>query len=155
MDKNEVAKLDGKARSVFNVSECHTFIDSQYDIVLGESIGKTGPLVVAILKAKNATPEVDFVLRWDEKANYLDVEPPVNATRAQKQKFRNGTDGYSGHHPEKIGSSLRVFKVDITWNYKGLYHGEIGYNLAREVESKTSIGLSVSTHSSVPNLTGH
>ena len=155
MDKNEVAKLDGKARSVFNVSECHTFIDSQYDIVLGESIGKTGPLVVAILKAKNATPEVDFVLRWDEKANYLDVEPPVNATRAQKQKFRNGTDGYSGHHPEKIGSGPHVFKVDIIWNCKGLYRGEIGFSLARAVESKISIGPSVSAHYSVTNLADH
>jgi len=144
-----VAERDGKARSAFNVSECHTFIDSQYDIVLGKPIGNTGPLVVAILKAKNATPEADFVLRWDEKANRLDVEPPVNASRRQKQMFRNGTNGYSGHQPEKIGSGPRVFKVDIIWNCKGLYHGEIGYNLAREVELKTSIGLSASAHIAV------
>jgi len=155
MDKNKVAERDGKARSAFNVSESHTFIDSQYDIVPGKPIGKTGPLVIATLKAKNATQEANFVLRWDEKDNRLDVEPPVNASRRQKQMFRNGTNGYSGHHPEKIGSSLRVFKVDITWNYKGLYHGEIGYNLAREVEAKTSIDLSVSTHSSVTDLTDH
>ena len=88
MDKDKVAERDGKARSAFNVSECHTFIDSQYDIVLGKPIGKTGPLVIAILKAKNATPEADFALRWDENANRLDVEPPVNASRRQKQMFR-------------------------------------------------------------------
>jgi len=155
MDKNKVAERDGKARSAFNVSECHTFIDSQYDIVLGKPIGNTGPLVVSILKAKNATPEADFMLRWDEKANRLDVEPPVNASKRQKRMFRNGTNGYSGHQPERIGSDPRVFKVDIIWNCMELYHGEIGFNLAREVESKTSIGLSVSAHHGFTKLADH
>lgn len=155
MDKNKVAERDGKARSAFNVSECHTFIDSQYDIVLGKPIGETGPLVVAKLEAKDAPPKAAFILRWDEKANCLDVEPPANATRKQKQLFRNGTNGYSGHHPEKIGSGPRVFEVDIVWNCKGLYHGEIGFSLGREVEAKVSIGLCVSAHNGVTKLADH
>jgi len=146
MDINKVAKRDGKARSAFNVSERHTFIHPEYDIVLdGRQIGPTGLLVIARLKPKNArtgtSPE--FVLRWDEKDNHLDVDP-VDVSRAEESQFKKGTSDYYGHHADKLRSGPRVFEANIEWHGQPVYHGEIRFSLAREAETRVAIGLSTS-----------
>jgi hypothetical protein len=146
MDTNEVAKRDGKARRVFNVSERHTFIHAEYDIVPnGAQIGPTGPLIIARLKPRNATigtlPE--FVLRWDEKDKRLDVDP-VHVSGAEERQFRRGTSGYYGHHADRLDSGPRVFEANIEWHGQPIYHGEIGFSLAREVEARVSLELSAS-----------
>jgi len=155
MNTNKAAKRDGKARSTFNVSERHTFVHAEYDIILKDGqIGPTGLLVVARLKPKNATigtwPE--FVLRWDERDNLLDVDP-VNVSGAEKSLFKEGTNNYYGHHASKFRSGPRVFEVDIGWNGQSVYCGEIRFSLAREVETKSALGLrpSVSESSSKEN----
>ena len=154
MDTNKVAERDGKARSAFSVSERHTFIHPEYDIVLDDGqIGPTGPLVIARLKPKNATigtlPE--FVLRWDEKDNRLDVDP-VNGSSAEESQFKKGTSNYYGHHADKLRSGPRVFEINIRWD-QPVYRGEIRFSLAREVETKSAIRLnpSVSESSSKGN----
>jgi hypothetical protein len=146
MDTNEVAKRDGKARRAFNVSEQHTFIHAEYDMVLdGAQIGPTGLLIIARLKPRNATigtlPE--FVLRWDEKDKHLDVDP-VDVSEAEERQFRRGTRGYYGHHAHKLDSGPRVFEANIGWNGQAIYHGEIRFNLAREAEARVALGLSAS-----------
>ena len=146
MNINKVAKRDGKARSALNVSEQHTSIHPEYDIVLdGGQIGPTGLLVIARLKPKNATigtlPE--FVLRWDEKDTHLDVDP-VDVSKAGESQFKKGTSNYYGHHADKLHSGPRVFEANIGWHGQPVYHGEIRFNLAREVEAKAAIGLSTS-----------
>jgi hypothetical protein len=144
MDINEVAKRDGKARSAPNISERHTFIHPEYDIILdGGQIGPTGLLVIARLKPKNATIRTlpEFVLRWDEKDNHLDLDP-VDVSKAEKSQFKKGTSNYYGHHAEKLRSGPRVFEVNIVWHGQPIYHGEIIFNLAREVEARVALGLS-------------
>jgi hypothetical protein len=146
MDKDKVAKRDGKARSAFNVSEQHTFIHSEYDIVLdGKQIEPTGLFVIARLKLRNAKigtlPE--FILRWDEKDNRLDVDP-VNVTKDEVIQFKKGTSNYYGHHPVKLRSDPRVFEVNIRWDGRPVYHGEIRFSLAREAEITAGVGLSTS-----------
>ena len=146
MDANKVTKRDGKARSAFNVNERHTFIHPGYDIVLdGRQIGSTGLLVIARLRPKNAKigtlPE--FVLRWDEKDNHLDVDP-VGVSEAEKSQFRKGTSDYYGHHADKLQSGPRVFETNIGWHGHRIYHGEIRFNLAREAEARVGLGLSAS-----------
>ena len=146
MDINEVAKRDGKARSAPNISEQHTFIHPEYEIVQdGSQIGHTGLLVIARLKPKNATigalPE--FVLRWDEKDNNLDVDP-VDVSKDEKKQFEKGTSRYYGHRPVKLRSDPRVFEANIGWHGQPVYQGEIKFNLARKVEVKAAIGLSTS-----------
>ena len=141
MDTNEVAKRDGKARRAFNVSERHTFIHAEYEIVLdGAQIGPTGPLIIARLKRKNATTGTlpEFVLRWDEKDNRLDVDP-VGVSEAEERQFKKGPSGYYGHHADKLDSGPRVFEANIGWHGQPIYHGEIRFNLAREVETESAL----------------
>jgi len=145
MDRNKVAKRDGKARSALNVSEQRTYMHTEYDIVLGnEQIEPTGRLVIARLKPRVATTGIlpEFVLRWDEKANSLDVDL-VNGSRAEAREFKRGTSNYYGHHPKKVGSGPRVFEVNVGWHGQQVYHGKISFGLAREVEAAATIGLNV------------
>ena len=139
MDKDKAAKRDGKARSAFNVSEQHTFIHPGYDIVLdGRQIGPTGLLVIARLRPRNAKVGTlpEFILRWDEKDNRIDVDP-VNVSKAKKSQFY-------GHHAAKLPSSPWVFEVNIEWDGRPVYQGEIRFNLAREAEATAVLGLSAS-----------
>jgi|GEM_PF-3074736 len=150
MDPNKVAKQDGKARSAFNVSERHTFIRPAYEIVLdGQQIRPTGLLVIARLRPKNATITTlpEFVLRWDEKDNHLDVDP-VDASKAEVSKFKKGTSSYYGHHAEKSQSGSRVFEANIGWHGYRIYQGEIRFNLARKTEATAVLGLSTSASTS-------
>ena len=146
MDRNEVAKRDGKARRAFNVSEQQTYIHTEYDMILyGEQIELTGRLIIARLRPRNARQGYfpEFVLRWDEKANSLDVDS-VNTPEAETIAFKQGTDKYYGHHTKKAGSESRVFEVNTGWHGCQVYHGEIRFSLAREVESIIQIGTVVS-----------
>ena len=54
MDRNKVARRDGKTHSAFNVVERHTFIHEEYHMVPGGAgIGPTGLLIIAGLEPKN------------------------------------------------------------------------------------------------------
>lgn len=146
MDRDEVAKRDGKARRVFNISEQRIYKHTDYDIILGsEQIEPTGLLVVASLKPKDVRhgqlPK--FVLRWDEKANVLDVDS-MNTTKDEVKAFKDGTNDYYGHHPKKIGSSPRKFDVCIGWNGHQVYHGKIAFSIGREVDTATGLGITTS-----------
>ena len=146
MDKDKVAKRDGKARSAFNEYEQHTFIHPEYDIVLdGKQIGPTGFLVIARLKLRNATIRTlpEFILRWDEKGNHLNVDP-VGVSKTKKRRFKKGNSNYYGHLAVKLPSGTRVLEVNIGWNGRPVYHGEISFNLAREQELTAVVGLSAS-----------
>jgi len=145
MDTNKVAKRDGKARSTFNVTEQHTYIHPEYDIVLDNGqIGATGLLVIARLKPRDGTAQTlpEFMLRWDEKDNRLDVDP-VNVSEVEDSEFKKGTNDSYGHHPKKVSSSPRIFEVDVLWHGQQVYHGKIGFNLARKVSATVAVGLRV------------
>lgn len=146
MDINKAAKRDGKARSAFNLSEQHTFIHPEYHIVLdGKQIGSTGLFVIARLKLRNATigtlPE--FRLRWDEKGNHLNVDP-AGVSKTKRGKFEKGTGNYYGHRAVELPSGTRVLEVNIGWDGRPVYNGEIRFSLAREAEITTVVGLSTS-----------
>jgi hypothetical protein len=146
IDKDKVAKRDGKARSAFNLSEQHTFIHPEYDIVPDDAqIGHTGHFVIARLKPGNATigtlPE--FILRWDDKGNHLNVDP-VCGSKTKKVKFKKGTGNYYGHRAVKLPSGTRVLEVNIGWGGQLVYQGEIRFSLTREAAITTAVGVSTS-----------
>jgi hypothetical protein len=147
MDIQEVAKHDGKARRTINVSESTFYIDYNYviDTYDNNEITKTGLLVVANLHSKNRLTKksIEFLFRWDGKANTLDIDP-CHATSKERSKFISGTNGYSGHHPKKLTSATREYEVELIWEGKRLYHGKIGFGLARVVVSSTSLVINLS-----------
>jgi hypothetical protein len=151
MDIKKVEQRDGKARRTFNVSEEHTYIHPEYDIVMGsEEIGSTGLLAIVRLRPKNTktgtSPE--FVLRWDNKDNQLDVDA-VNVSEKEQSAFRKPSTGYYGHHPARIGAGNRIFEVNVRWRGQQIYCGKVRFNLGREVESIATMGYkpSASTRS--------
>lgn len=144
MDTSKVAGRNGKARRAFNVSEEHILKHPQYDIVLdGVQIGRTGLLVIARLRPKNVAKGTfpEFVLRWDEKANQLDVDP-LDVSEAELAEFRRGTSDYYGHHTDKVGAGPKVFETSIGWRGHAIYHGQIRFSLAREVEIRCGLSAS-------------
>lgn len=147
MDSKEVAERDGKARRTIDVNESTFHIDSNYviDTYDNNEITKTGLLIIAKLHPKEQLPtkSTEFLFRWDGKANTLDIDPR-NATAKERAKFTSGTSGYSGHHPKKLTSATREYEVELIWEGKRLYHGKIGFSLARVVVSSTSLGINVS-----------
>jgi len=156
MDIKKVEQRDGKARRVFNAVEEHTYISPEYDMVIGdEEIGATGLLTIARLKLKNASKGIspEFVFRWDDKDNRLDIDA-VNASKKQQIAFRNGNTQYHGHHPIKISTGPRIFQVNIVWSGQKVYCGELGFSLARDVEVKVAIGLKASASISSAKSTG-
>jgi hypothetical protein len=146
MDRNQVAKCDGKARSAPKISEQHTFIHADYEIVIEHAlIRHTGPLIIARLKPKDTRIGTlpTFVFRWDERDNHLDVDP-VNVSEAETSQFKDGTGGYCGHHTVKFSSNLRTFAADIGWRAERIYQGQITFNLARNVKCDVAVGVSTS-----------
>ncbi len=144
MKPNEVKKRKA-ARTVFNISETHTYMNKKYEMTLysGNKIGSTGRLDVARLIPKGSKSGTlpAFIFRWDEKDDALDIDPE-NASEAVIKEFEKGTSNYYGHHTRKIGSDPRVYESDIGWRGQKVYHGQIGFNLGWEAELKTAIGLS-------------
>jgi len=144
MDIQEVAKRDGKARRTMNVNESTYYIDSDYviDMYDNNKITNTGLLTIANLhKNKHLTTKsTEFLFRWDGKTNTLDIDP-CNALPNERAKFKKGTRNYSGHHPKKLPSGGWEYECKIIWGGKQLYHGKIGFNLAREVAASTGIAV--------------
>lgn len=65
-----------------------------------------------------------FILRWDEKANTLDVDI------YKGDKIRNNlwsTKGYNGHHAQEIEN--RIFKIDISIPNTKIFSGIINTGL--------------------------
>jgi hypothetical protein len=127
-----------------NITESHEYIDGRYVIAMfsGIEIGPTGLLVISRLTL-NKTEEVglpEFLFRWDEKSNELDIEPE-DTSRSKANLFKRGTARYHGHHTTKIGSGPRVFEADIWWEGKQIYKGQIGFSLARDVAAFVSVGV--------------
>ncbi|MDD5591087.1 MAG: hypothetical protein PHY18_04075 [Dehalococcoidales bacterium] len=147
MDRKKVEQRNGKARKAFNMVEKRTYISPEYDMVLGnEEISSTGPLVIARLKLKNADKKgtlPEFLFRWDEKDNHLDIDA-LDTSKKRQILFRNGNTEYYGHRPTRISTSPRIFQIEIAWSGNKVYSGEFGFSLGRDVEAKTAIGIKTS-----------
>ena len=131
MNIKEVVERDG-AKAILNISEAREYVHPDYDLVLGErQIGPTGLLTIAKLKLKNprtgSLPE--FVFRWDDKDDHLDVDS-LSALEKEQRLFKRETDGYYGHHSMIISISPRVFEINLMWCGQVIYQGRLKFNLS-------------------------
>jgi hypothetical protein len=131
MDIEEVEERDG-AKATLDVSGEHEYIHPDYDLVLGEGkIGPTGLLSIARLRLKNprtgSLPE--FVLRWDDKDDCLDVDS-LSELEEEQRLFKKGTGEYYGHHSVRISISPRVFEISLMWRGQLIYRGRLKFNLS-------------------------
>lgn len=151
MDIKKVEERDGKARATLNVSEEHKYIHPDYDLVLGEGeISPTGLLAIATLKLKNPRTGVlpEFILRWDDKDDRLDVDS-LSKLEKEQRLFRKGTGEYYGHHSVRISFSHRVFEINLAWRGQVIYHGKLKFNLSRDVEARDAVVLKATASASL------
>jgi hypothetical protein len=141
MDTKKVEERDGKARATLNVSEEHKYIRPDYDLVLGKGeIGPTGLLAIATLKLKNSGAGVlpEFILRWDDKDDWLDVDS-LSKLEKEQRLFRKGIGEYYGHHAVRISVSPRVFRINLVWQGQVIYRGKLKFNLSRDLEVRDTV----------------
>jgi len=155
MNRDKISKRERRARRTRNVSETHRELDLNYDVSIfsGREITEHGLLEIGELKSKHGLYNIrpSFRFRWHEEYDALDVDVEGASTvciNKFKKDTKNASD-YSGHHTVRIGSSPRVFDVNIMWQGKQIYRGHISFNLEFEVIATATVGISASVSYSV------
>lgn len=147
VNPKKVATRDGKAFSTNKIEIKETrYLNPKYEIAVCSTnpITPTGLLIVGKLNPKE-TGLPDFCFRWDEKAEALDVDID-GVSEAEKEDFKNGRNGYQGHHTIRIASSNdRIFELDIGTPQIKVFTGCLSVCLNRELElnEKTSLTDSI------------
>ena len=128
--KQKIQKLSNQDK-VSKISDLHLeikYIDPRYKLEPCDGIiGETGKLEVLKLVA-DLIKEPYFVARWDQRAEHLDIDMK-NATKVAVRKFKNGIDGYAGHHTDRtINPKRRVFEINIGIPERAIFHGEVSFS---------------------------
>ncbi len=147
MDRDKIAKKDGRARRTIDVVEIERkYISPDYELTLysDSEIGDTGRLDIGVLepKRKPVPPLPWFSLRWDERATAIDADAD-DCTAEERNLFRRNAQGYLGHHTVILDIPGRVAEWKLMWKGGCLYHGKIRCPVGREVESTAAIGIRV------------
>ena len=133
MDKEKVKIENGKVFSLGKIDMVMIFRkDKDYELecYVDNRIGDTGRLDIGkIASNKKELPE--FIFRWDENKEALDVDLCVN------DKIDNSLwkqPGCSGHHSKRIISEEgRVFELDIIINNRNIFQGRIRVPVNRKI----------------------
>lgn len=135
MDRNKVSKKDGKVFSSNEVGFTKIeYLSDDYKLMpfSHNKITETGHLIIGKLMPRKDILPI-FTFRWDEKKGELDVDIN-NASDDIKQKFKEGINGYKGHHTTRvIGEDERVFRANISLPDK-IFQGNIKVAVHREKE---------------------
>jgi len=151
LDPKEVIR-DGRAFGVNKVEAEVDYKCEDYDLKCysGREITKTGLLKVAALKPRRKSlPE--FVFRWDEKTEILDVDI-LNAPKSAERKFKEEVGGYKGHHTRRIPDSKdrKLFEALIEIPLLGtVFRGRIIAPLHRKLDLSESLGLAEDSQSTI------
>ena len=144
MDIEKVVIRNGKAFKTNEVKVNIDYIDARYELFIypRNKITPTGLLTVGELKTKDK-PLPEFLFRWDEKDDNLDVDIN-NVSRDKKRKFEHGQGGYGGHHPKRIPDEKnKIFGVDIKIPDFQVFKGKISFGLHRELKGTLNLKPSV------------
>jgi hypothetical protein len=145
VEKDDVAKRDGKTRKIFNITENHTDLDNKYIAFFPpiSEIGTTGLLKIGNLNPADAERYKlpIFRIRWDEKADAVDVDAYDSQTDSIIREFEDGRNGSWGHHSQKLDTKPRTFAIEVGWEDKLIYSGQVSFNLHKEAEFINRIGL--------------
>lgn len=133
MDNEKLYRRKGKnvfrVDKAFNIKISPTYNHLDYHLLASETqkIRETGLITLFTLKRKIPSGP-SFVGRWDENKSVLDVDI-LGVDKETETKFKLGKDGYSGHHPERISISPRLFRIDIKIPGQDIFQGEVSFNV--------------------------
>lgn len=105
------------------------YLNAKYKFKLLPDTSATETGLVRVMELIPTIPEMpNFILRWDEKADTLDVDIYKNGQLCNELW---DIDGYEGHHTQKIGN--RIFKINIVIPNEEIFKGIINVGLLMEI----------------------
>ena len=133
MDRKKVIEENGKVFSTGKIECLEIFYkDKDYELQLycNNKISETGLLDIGELSSnKQSLPE--FIFRWDEKKEALDVDVYIN-DKIDRDLWE--LVGYKGHHSRRnYAENGRVFEIDIHIPNRHIFHGSIRVPVNRKL----------------------
>ena len=110
-------------------------VDANYDFEVYEKgqITEHARLIVARLKPKIDTlPHFSF--RWDYRYDHLNVDIHGVGT-TERDWFREGLHGYSGHLPRRLGDPQHTFEVSVWMPGTHVFRGSMSFVLHKYAET--------------------
>lgn len=140
------------ANGVFNIKvEPINYLNPKYELEILDDNPTTeqGLLLIGkLIPKQRSLPQ--FLLRWDEKGNHLNVD-----IVPQEEDWVRETNGYKGHRPDKVdGYKCRAFSLIIKIPTLNVIDAIISFNLARGVSTKSSITVSATVSHMINKLRG-
>ena len=124
MKKESFAKLPLRAKGAKDIEvETHT-IDPGYRLSASDAAtsNETGLLeLFSIEPLQSGLPR--FSVRWDRQPNTIDVD--LLGDPSPSRMFRDGVQGYSGHHATIVSDSPRVYSLKIQTPGALIFSGEV------------------------------
>jgi hypothetical protein len=120
MNRDKARLQDGRVFDIRDLNVEQRYLHPDYTYVKGDGkLSETGQLILFELKP-NKESDPSFIARWDggnraipEKIQYavdIDMRGP---SKAAEKKFRDGADGYCGHHTEKVSDTENKYRALI------------------------------------------
>jgi len=144
--ERRVHKPDGKVFEVRDLDVQRRHLDPDYEFEMGDgTLGPTGHLIVFTLKPiRSGLPA--FTARWDGGVREggkerFDLDVDIDGvSESERRRFRNGKEGYAGHHAVKVQSATgHAYDVTINTPRGTIFEAAVSFTLHRK------LGLDVSS----------
>jgi len=142
MDRRKVRK-DGRVFAVKDlVIKELIFKNPDYQIELYHDNRATETMHLIIGKLIPNDPSLPyFIFRWDHKQDQFDVDIE-NVNNKTKKKFKDGENGYSGHHPRRfVDAKSRCMEVNVSLPNKKIFQGTIRVPVVKEIVMNTYLTI--------------
>lgn len=131
----ETAEVKAEPEEDFAGNVRVDYLDENYDFEVYEKgkITENARLIVARLKPRIAVlPQ--FTFRWDYRYDHLNVDIH-GVGLSERDWFREGHHGYSGHLPRRLGDPEHTFEVSIWMPGTHVFRGRMSFALRKYAES--------------------
>jgi hypothetical protein len=135
MDHYLFEKLKHRAieAPLININVDYCDLNFKVKELTDSTVNSTGLLEVGLI----SSPNIDFLLRWDEKEKTIDVDmKPKNKPKR--------VNGFEGHHTKKLsGSPMAKYLINIKLKRRLIFKGTIELILKTSNRIEKSLGYAI------------
>ncbi|MGA7796002.1 MAG: hypothetical protein WCA19_23465 [Candidatus Acidiferrales bacterium] len=118
MDRKKFDELSKKVFAAFNIGIDTIYLDADYRLESQPDSKATPEGWLEILRLEPAVEHSElptFVARWDDekKTGKEAIDVDLIMPKTERQAFKEGLNGYKGHHSKPIVGKTRTFEIDI------------------------------------------
>jgi hypothetical protein len=149
MQPDKFRNLPVKADAARNIDLVTEYIDPGYtaEVCLEKSTTSSGWLVLFRITPNNVSLP-GFVGRWEDSTQAVDVDPdPVHSIH--RDHWKGETNGYRGHHTERVSVDPRVYQIDLQTPAGPVFKGKLRLNIDIGVCMKDAFTLTAEVAMSV------